>query len=327
MSDLAQAFVVPDFETLLAEYQTAAVNYVAAKDADVGNALKEALANDSELLAQITQAFVVKRQAEIREQNYWARQMFRKYVSESDMIDLLALQYNLKRQTIRAADTSVFPPTAAVMESDDSLLKRFDLAPYQFHTTGTRKGYRFHALTLGERPVTTIETQENGDVLMRFSFPDVKEALVKDAQARMVSPNSGQVAVAVLSRQSADGTASATLLKTVSDYLNRDDIAQESDTITTQSASIKVYQIEATLFTGGDPAHSVDQAAAVQSAQLFANQRHRLSQRIDRLELGNLLYGLDPLRVVLTHPASDVVCDWDEAPYCTGVTIHVSAQR
>lgn len=328
MSDrLPQAFAVPDFETLLESYKTAAVDYVAEQDSERANELREALDNDSELLAQVTQAFVLKRQSEIREQNYWARQMFRKFVTESDMIDLLALQYNLKRQTIQAADTSVFPPIEAQMESDESLLKRFDLAPYQFHTTGTRRGYKFHALTLGERPVTTIETEDSGDVLMRFSFPDVTETQVKDAEARMLEPNSGKVEVAILSRESDDGQASEALLQRVADYLNRDDIAQESDTITTKSATITNYSIEATLYTGGDPAHNVTQADAIEAVQAFADQHHRLNQRIDRLELGKILYGLEPLRVELNSPAADVICDWDEAPYCTGVTIHVSAKR
>ncbi|MFM2477368.1 baseplate J/gp47 family protein [Celerinatantimonas sp. MCCC 1A17872] len=328
MSDtLPEAFAVPDFDALLEDYKAAAVDYVAEQDEDTASELSEALDNDSELLAQITQAFVLKRQSEIREQNYWARQMFRKYVTESDMIDLLALQYNLQRQTITAADTSVFPPTEAVMESDESLLKRFDLAPYQFHTTGTRKGYKFHALTLGERPVTTIETEDSGDVVMRFSFPDVTETLVKDAEVRMLTPNSGDVEVAILSRESDDGQASDALLQSVSDYLNRDDIAQESDTITTKSATITTYAIEATLYTGGDPAHAVTEADAIAAVQEFADQHHRLNQRVDRLELGNVLYGLNPLRVELNAPAADVICDWDAAPYCTGVTIHVSAEQ
>lgn len=326
MSELPEAFAVPTFDTLLEQYVDYAVAYVREHAPDNAEDVAAAFHNDSELLAQITQAFVLKRQAEIREQNHQALQMFRRFVSEPEMVELLAEQYGLQRQTLEKADPSAFPPKPAIMESDESLLRRFDLAPFQFHTTGTRQGYKFHALTLGERPLITIETENNGDVVMRYQFPDLQEAPVKDAEARMKTPYTGEVAVAVLSRLTTNGEASPELLKRVEDYLNRDDIAQESDTITTESAAIKPYTIEATLYTGAEPVHNVTKDEALAVLNAFVEQHHRLNKRIDRLALGNVLYELNPKRVVLTEPAADVVCAWNEAPYCSGITIHVQAE-
>ncbi|OOF25049.1 baseplate J protein [Salinivibrio proteolyticus] len=324
-NQVPQAFTTPDFETLLTNYKQHVIEYVAAKDPDNREAVTEALNNEGELLAQVLEALMTKRLAEKREDNHQALQMFRRFVTESEMVDLLALQYNLKRQTIEPADTSVFPPKPAVMESDEDLLRRFDLAPYQFHTTGTRMGYKFHALTLDERPTISIETTETG-VLMRYDFPtESQPALVKDAEPRMREPNSGKVDVALLSRETEDGTPSAALIARAEQYLNRDDIAQESDEITVVPARITPYRIHATLFTGGEPAHDVNQADAVATAQQFAESQHRLNTRIDRLKLGELLYSLNPKRVELHEPAADIVCDWDEAPHCTEVIIDVKA--
>lgn len=325
MSDLPQAFQVPDFETLLSEYKTAAIDYVKAKQPEIADDLKEAFDNESELLAQITEAFVLRRQAEIREQNYWALQMFRRYVTESDMVELLALQYGLKRQLLKAADESTFPPTPAVMESDDSLLRRFDLAPYQFHTTGTRLGYKFHALTLDERPTITIDSQDDA-VIMRYEFPGLTRPMpVKDAAPRMLKPNSGEVCVTILSRENADGTASEALLERVQNYLRRDDIAQESDLVTVKSAKPKHYPIHVTIYTGGDPTNSVIESEAKAATLAFTEKMHQLGATIDREAVGAIYYELGAKRAKVHQPAADVICDWDEAPYCSEVVIDVQA--
>ncbi|MFD2177853.1 baseplate J/gp47 family protein [Veronia pacifica] len=318
------AFNTPDFEPLLAEYIQHVIEYVTVKKPELAGAITEALSNEGELLTQVIEALILKRIAEKREDNHQAMQMFRKFVTDSDMVDLLALQYNLKRQVLEAADDSVYPPKPAVMESDQELLRRFDLAPYQFHTTGTRKGYQFHALTLGERPKISMHTEPD-TLIVRYDFPkELAPQRVKDAQARMLTPHSGKVDVAILSREG-DGTASDALLNRVSDYLNRDDIAQESDQLTTRSAVIKPYRIVATLYTGADPLHHVTTETAEKVATEFADRAHRLGGHVDRLKIGEVLYGLDPKRVSLTEPAADIECGWDEAPHCTEVIIHVSA--
>ncbi|WP_417536394.1 baseplate J/gp47 family protein [Methylophaga sp.] len=321
-----QAFTIPNFEDLFAEFKQAAVDYVAQTDSDKAASLEQAFSNESELLSQVTASFIIKHQAMLREQNYWALQMFRKFVTESDMVDLLAMQYGLTRQAIKEADDSVFPPVEAEMETNEDLLRRFDLAPYQFHTTGTRQGYKFHALTLDARPYITIESEETA-VTMRFEFPtDQQPVPVKDAAARMLTPNSGEVEVAVLSRESDDGTASAELLNRVSNYLNRDDIAQESDNITVKSVKPKTYTINAVCYTDGDPNNDVSEEDAVAAVQAFADSEQKLEGRIDRLELGHVLYDLGYSRVELTSPTADVVCNWDEAPYCEEINIEVRSQ-
>ncbi|MFA0690627.1 baseplate J/gp47 family protein [Vibrio splendidus] len=321
-----KAFVEPTFEALLKEYIDFAVGYVASDNQEQAQSLREALENNSELAAQLVQSFVMKRIGEIREQNYWALQMFRQFVTESDMVDLLALQYQLKRQVLVPADDSVFPPKPALMESNESLLQRFDLAPYQFHTTGTRAGYRFHALTLDERPTITVDSEEEA-VVMRFEFP--KEATpnpVKDAAARTTEPNSGKVTVALVSRENIDGTASAELISRASTYLNRDDIAQESDELTVKSGTPKPYKMNVVVYTGGDPSNDISKADAQAAATLFADKAHKLEGRVDRLELGHVFYSLNAKRVVINEPLQDVVCSWDEMPYCTEVVIHVRAE-
>ncbi|MFA0102952.1 baseplate J/gp47 family protein [Vibrio splendidus] len=326
MSNKPQAFSEPNFESLLNEYINFAVEYCAQRDEDKAKHLREAFNNQGELLAQVTQAFVLKRTAEIREQNHQALQMFRKYVTDTEMVDLLALQYSLKRQVIEAGDDTVFPAKPAVMESNESLLQRFDLAPFQFHTTGTRLGYRFHAMTLEERPTITVNSEKDA-LVMRYEFPETSlPNPIKDAQARMLEPNSGKVCVALLSRTSPNGVPSSTLLERARQYLNRDDIAQESDEVTVKAATPKPYQIEVMLFTGADPNNEVEKESAVAVAWQFAEKAQRLGGIIDREEVAHIFYELGAKRAKVQAPAVDVVCAWDEAPHCTEVIVNVRSE-
>ncbi|WP_158161237.1 baseplate J/gp47 family protein [Grimontia hollisae] len=319
------AFQTPEFETLLNEYVQYVLAYVGEKKPELKEQIEEALSNEGELLAQVVQALMLKRIAEIREQNHQALQMFRKFVTDSDMVDLLALQYGLKRQVMQAGDDSVFPPKPPVMESDESVLQRFDLAPYQFHTTGTRAGYKFHALTLDERPTIMMESLPD-ELVMRFTFPNLTRPMpIKDASPKMLEPNSGRVCVAILSRESDDGTASAALLERARRYLNRDDIAQETDDVTTKSAVPVPYRIVVDAYTGADPGNHITQQQAMDAAQAFADKVHRLGGIVDREEVAHVMYELGAKRAKVREPANDVFCEWDQAPYCTEVVINVQS--
>lgn len=77
--------------------------------------------------------------------------------------------------------------------------------------------------------------------------------------------------------------------------------------------------------TGGDPLHAVSQDEAKAAVQAFVNNAHQLGGAVDRLKLGDVLYNLNPKRVILTAPADDIECEWDEAPHCTEIVIHVQA--
>lgn len=320
-----KAYQEPDYEALLAEYIDHAVVHCAKKDEEKAKLLRESLENDAELLAQVMQANVLKRMAEIREQNYWALQMFRKYVTETDLVDLMALQYNLKRQILEPEDTSVHPPKPAVLESNDDLLKRFDMAPYQFHTTGTRMGYRFHALTLDERPMITIDSQENV-VTVRYEFPTERLSNpVKDAQPRMVEANSGRVCNAILSRETPTGEPSETLLARVLAYLKRDDIAQESDDVTVKSPQFKDYKIHVIARTGADPNNDFTEEQGMAVAQAFADSKFNLKTDVETDELAHVFYK-NGVRPIVVEPQQNIHCDWDEVPRCTEVVIDVRAE-
>ncbi|NOH26174.1 hypothetical protein F0267_26030 [Vibrio coralliilyticus] len=281
--------------------------------------LTRALRSPNEAAAILLDVFIIFRQAEVRRDNYKALQQFSKTATESDAIDLIVGKYGLKRQVIEPADPTAFPPKEAVMESNESLLLRYSLAPFGLSTTGTRTGYEFHALTLGERPLISVETVSETEVIQRFKFQSTDGVRrPKSAIARMVEKNSGKVEVRILSFEG-DGVADAPLVAAVSDYLNRPDIAQESDDITVKSADVIRYEIEIEVTEISEPNKLVDKTAFDKALLAYAKEQHKLNGEAKRSRLIQISHNHNAYDVNIIKPAADVDCQWFEAPYCTGV--------
>ena len=105
------------------------------------------------------------------------------YATGADLDNIVAREpYNITRLVVSAGDDDAIPPIPPVLESDDELRRRAQLAPSKFSTAGPEDAYVFHALTA------------SADAL--------------DASA--ISPTPGQVIVTVLSRDG-DGSASPEL--------------------------------------------------------------------------------------------------------------------
>ncbi|MBF0169321.1 MAG: baseplate J/gp47 family protein, partial [Alphaproteobacteria bacterium] len=98
----------------------------------------------------------------------------------------LGAWYGVERLTVTPADNNAVPPVAAVMESDDRLRRRIQLAPEGFSTAGPVGAYLFHGLSA------------DADVL----------------DCSITRPKAGDVLVTVLSTIG-DGTASPELLAQV----------------------------------------------------------------------------------------------------------------
>ncbi len=74
-----------------------------------------------------------------------ARAVMLGYATQGDL-DQLAAGYNVKRLVIQQADATTSPPTPAVLEGDDSLRNRTQLAFDQLSVAGPRNAYVAFAL-------------------------------------------------------------------------------------------------------------------------------------------------------------------------------------
>lgn len=222
-----------------------------------------------------------------------ARAVMLAYATGNDLEQLAAI-FGVVRKTLVAADPSATPPTAAVMESDSDFRYRVTLALEGLSTAGPEGAYLYHSLSVdGVKGVSVVGPPT-------------------------VDP--GKVLVTVLST-TGNGTATLDLLEEVDSKLSADDIRPLTDAVTVQSATIENYTIAATLYTYPGPDSSIVLAAAQASAQAYADARHKLGQDVTLSGLYAALHVAGVQKVTLASPAADIVCNYSQAPFCTGISL------
>lgn len=207
-------------------------------------------------------------------------------------LDNLAANFNVKRLVVQAANSSVAPPVPQILESDESLRERAQMAWEGLSTAGPRNSYIFHARAADGR--------------------------VADATAQSPSP-----AVALVTIQSAlgDGTVDQALLDLVFSYLNDEDRRPVADRLTVQGAEVLRYQVAATLYlnTQGPEAEPILQAAR-QKLEAFVAQRRRLGMQVSQSAVHAALH-VEGVRKVVLFNWTDINATESQAPYCTGITL------
>lgn len=207
-------------------------------------------------------------------------------------LDNLGALFSVERQVVTPADPEALPPVAAVMEDDDRLRRRIQLAPEAFSTAGSRGAYLFHTLAAD----TTIR------------------------DAGIDNPVPGVVRVTLLSSLG-DGAADAAMQARVVAALSAETVRPVSDTLQVQSATIVPYAITATLTVYPGPDAGVVRAAAEEAAVAYAIARHRVGQDVTRSGVLAALHRPGVQNVELTSPAADIVIAPTEAAWCNDITL------
>ena len=242
------------------------------------------------------------------EENAYRETVWRQRVNEASVANMLALakgtdleqlaaNFNVKRLVIQAASPTAVPPLPRLMESDDSLRERAQMAWEGLSTAGPRNSYIFHARSA--------------------------DGQVADATAESPAP-----AEAVVTVQSVlgDGTASPALLDKVKTYLSDDDRRPVADRLTVQGAEVIKYQIKARIFplSNGPETELVLAAAEAQLLQLV-HQRRRLSLEVSESIVHAALH-VEGVRKVVLEEWEDIVATKYQAPYCTSVQLTLGVE-
>lgn len=242
------------------------------------------------------------------QENAYRETIWRQRVNEASLANLLATargtdleqlaaNFNVKKLVIQEGKPSAVPPVPRLMESDDSLRERAQMAWEGLSTAGPRNSYIFHARAADGR--------------------------VADATAESPSP-----AVAVVTVQSllGDGTASADLLASVDAYLSDDDRRPVADRLTVQGAQIVRYQVKAKLYLLSSGPESEPILAASEARLLaYVNQRRRLGMEVSESALHAAAH-VEGVRKVELEGWVDIVATKAQAPYCTKVTVTLGAE-
>ena len=279
-----------DYETLLAERKATLISlYPAEQQA----AITRTLALESEPLVKLLQENAYRELILRQRVNEAAKANMVAWATGADL-DQLGANNGVTRLTLRAADNSTLPPTAAVMESDDNFRMRIAAAFEGLSVAGPSGAYEYHA----------------------------KSADGRIADVSATSPAPAEVVITVLSREG-DGTAPADLLTIVANALNDEDVRPVADRVSVQTAAIVDYRVDATLFLYPGPEAEPIRAAAEAKLLAFINAQSRLGRDIRQSALFAALHVEGVQRVELAQPTADVVLDKTQAAYCSGYSIRV----
>lgn len=207
-------------------------------------------------------------------------------------LDQVAANYNVRRLVVTPA-TDKAP---AVMEGDDALRERAQMAFEGLSTAGPRNAYVYHARSADGR--------------------------VADATA--VSPAPAEVVVTVQAL-AGDGSAPADLLAGVLAALSDEDVRPVADRVTVQGAQILPYSVTATLYLASTgPEAEPILAAAEARCRALVNARRRLGVEVSASAVHAALH-VEGVRKVQLNGWADIVPTAYQAGYCTGIHLSLAS--
>ncbi|MFP3922789.1 baseplate J/gp47 family protein [Pseudomonas sp. W5-36] len=282
-----------DYEEILADRKAYAVTlWPADQQAEVA----ATLALESEPLTKLIQ------------ENAYRETLWRQRVNEAALGTMLAKakgkdleqvagNVDVERLVVSPANPSTIPPTPAVMESDDSLRERAQMAWEGLSTAGPKNSYILHARSADGR--------------------------IADATAESPSP---AVAVVTVQALLGDGSVDQAVLDIVYAYLNDEDRRPVADRLTVQSVEVLPYGVDATLYlaTNGPEGEPI-RAAAQQKLSGFVTQRRRLGVEISESAVHAALH-VEGVRKVVLHNWKDIKPTPYQAAYCTSVSVVVGTE-
>lgn len=211
-------------------------------------------------------------------------------------LENIAAEYGVIRLTVTPEDLSTIRPSPAIMESDDDLRFRAQMAWEGLSTAGPRGAYEFHA----------------------------RSAHGQISDVSSISPEPCDILISVLSRLG-DGTPSQEVLSAVRVALNDEDVRPQGDRVTVQASQIKTYAVRAILHMKGQgPGRAVALAAARKSceAHVYRSRRQGISVWRSAITAALHVEGVDHLE--LLEPASDILLNETQAGTCTSVEISMA---
>ncbi len=280
-----------DYEVILAERKAYAVSlWPADQQAEVA----ATLALESEPLTKLIQENAYRETLLRQRVNEAALAVLLPFAQGADL-EQIGARFNVERLTISPADPAAMPPVPAMLEDNESLRERIQMAMEGLSTAGPRNAYIFHARSASGR--------------------------VADATA--ISPAPAEVLVTVQGILG-NGAAEAELLGIVAAYLSDEDRRPVADRLTVQGAEILAYQVNAVLhLASSGPEAEPIRAAALARGLALVNRRRRLGMEVNRSALDAALH-IEGVKRVELEGWADIVATLTQAPYCTAFNVTVA---
>ena len=246
--------------------------------------------------------------AKLLQENAYRETLWRQRVNEAAVanmlsqatdndLDNLAANFNVKRLVTQEGNPNASPPLTRVMENNDSLRERAQMAWEGLSTAGPRNSYIFHARAADGR--------------------------VADATAESPSP---AVVIVTVQALLGDGSADPALLAVVKTYLSDDDRRPVADRLTVQGADILNYRVNAKLYLNTTGPESEPILAAAEKRLLACvHQRRRLGMEVSESALHAALH-IEGVRKVELLDWVDIKATPYQAPFCTSVALSLGGE-
>lgn len=274
----------PDFETIFEARK--------ARLVELAPDLAEALEYESEPLVQFLQEDSYRElllRASVQDAGAGNLLAF----ASGAVLDHLAAFYGVERQVVQEADDAASPPIEEVLEEDDRLRARVQLAPEGFTTAGSLGSYTYWALS--------ASAQVKGVSILQTETP-------------------GEVRIIVLSTQG-DGVPDAELIEAV--YESVEPRRPLCDHVHCEAAKIQAYSVEAELTLYDGPDAEIVRQTSQAALEAFVTEHHQLGNDITIAGLYAALYGEGVQNVTLSAPVATLEIDDDTAAFCTGITVTI----
>lgn len=281
-----------DYETILAERKAA---LLALFPAEQRPAIEATLAIESEPLTIQLQENAYRELVLRNRVNDASRGNMLAYATGADL-EQIGARYKVVRLVVTPANPTAIPPVQAVMESDDRLRTRIQMAYDGLSIAGPIGAYKFHALSA------------SGQVL---------DVSVQSPEAMVVQVN-------ILSTAES-GIADATLIATVGEYLSAEDRRPLCDIVQVQSAQIVPFSVEAVLHCYPGPSTETVLGAANNALNKTLADLYKLGRDVTRSALYAALHQAGVQRVEIISPVANVVVEEHQAAQCTAINLTTGA--
>ena len=300
--DLAQlptpdAVVPASFESIVAQRKADLVARVRVLDADLADEIAAVLTLESEPLTKDVEAGAYREVLVYQRINEAVRAVLLPTSGGHDL-DNLVSRLGVKRHVVTPPNAQT--GAAAVVEPDEDLRERYQLALEAFSSAGPYGAYHFFA---------------------RSAHPHVKHTAVYGPESELVDP--GQVRVVVLSRIGT-GAPTQAVLDAVTAALRRDqDVRPLTDDVSVVGATVTHYSVAYHLHIarGADPNLIVAQSRAALEA--YTAGRRKVGAAIVLTALDGAAHGdrVNVERITRTAPGAEVDPGLEGATWCDGITI------
>lgn len=311
---------VPHYETLLSEFKANVVNHIRATDSTLANQVESTLNNPAEVSTKLIEACTAVLQTRAREINQQALQCFATFAKGSNL-DAKVAELGVFREIITPADTTVYPPVLEELEDDESLLNRYFLALYSYGGGGTAPDYKFKVLTMGDRPKIEFDTRVENRITITLEYLENDlGGKIKDANPKRSAP--GQVTIPILAH-AGNGVPSNQLIQSIQTYFSRADVPLLTDQVLITKAVNTSYAIVAGIKINKGADTNQIKERAEQNLKTYVDSKHRLGETIEASYLSYLLHDAGAVSISTTVPLPSVDCLFNEAPFCSGITVTV----